>query len=266
MNRLEELSQQLKKLADTDHAAQTYLFLSGDPKERLTLAVDFAKSLVSSPADILYTEHEKENVISVSDVRTQIGDTLHIKPYGDKKKVYIIRDADLLNQAAQNALLKTLEEPPIYACIFLLSEAEDAFLPTVLSRAVKIVLPKGTETLAVTDREDLTEEKALLLKGSRITPTDIASYGAYIKESKPDEKRILSYLREWFCDVLVTKTTGSPMGYDELIKKEQAQAPYENLNRIIEYIDQVGRHLSANVTKDISFMMLWETIKKELLC
>ena len=64
--------------------------------------------------------HEKPNSISVDDIRVQINDDIVIRPYSSKYKVYIIADADLMTVQAQNALLKTIEEPPSYAVIMLL--------------------------------------------------------------------------------------------------------------------------------------------------
>ena len=63
-----------------------------------------------------------------------------VKPYYGPYKIYIIPNAENLNQQAQNALLKTLEEPPAYAVFLLLAQNTSVFLPTVLSRCVSIAL------------------------------------------------------------------------------------------------------------------------------
>ena len=55
-------------------------------------------------------------------------------PVSGNKKVYIIDDAESLNIASQNALLKTLEEPPTYVVLILISASESVFLPTIRSR------------------------------------------------------------------------------------------------------------------------------------
>ena len=55
-------------------------------------------------------------------------------------KVYIIADADLMSVQAQNALLKTIEEPPAYAVIMLLTENAEVLLPTIRSRCVMMKL------------------------------------------------------------------------------------------------------------------------------
>ena len=69
--------------------------------------------------DIIKVTHEKPNTISVDDIRTQVNNDIVIKPYSSKYKIYIIPEADLMSAQAQNALLKTIEEPPEYAVIML---------------------------------------------------------------------------------------------------------------------------------------------------
>ena len=68
-----------------------------------------------------------------------------VKPYEGNHKIYIIPNADHMNQQAQNALLKTLEEPPAYALFLLLTDNLAAFLPTILSRCVTIQLHPAPE-------------------------------------------------------------------------------------------------------------------------
>ncbi len=86
--------------------------------------------------DILYVEHEKPNVISVDNIRQQINGDIAIKPYSGIRKIYIVDEAEKMNVQAQNALLKTLEEPPEYAVILLLATRAEAMLQTILSRCV----------------------------------------------------------------------------------------------------------------------------------
>ena len=90
--------------------------------------------------DIIRVTHEKPNSISVDDIREQVNNTIMIKPYQGPYKVYIIDHADLMTPQAQNALLKTIEEPPQYAVIMLLTENAEALLPTINSRCVMLRL------------------------------------------------------------------------------------------------------------------------------
>ena len=90
--------------------------------------------------DIITIKHEKPSSIGVEDIREQLNGDIMIKPYSSPYKVYIIPEADLMTAQAQNALLKTIEEPPAYAVIFLLTENADALLSTIRSRCVMLKL------------------------------------------------------------------------------------------------------------------------------
>lgn len=71
--------------------------------------------------DVIFPGHEKPTVIGVDDVRTQIIGDIQIKPYCSPYKIYIVDEAQKLSVQAQNALLKTIEEPPAYGIILLLT-------------------------------------------------------------------------------------------------------------------------------------------------
>lgn len=73
-----------------------------------------------------------ETSIGIEDVR-QIQAFLSNKPMGDKNRVYLLQ-AETLTIPAQNALLKTLEEPPGDSEIYLVTDQPEQLLPTVLSR------------------------------------------------------------------------------------------------------------------------------------
>lgn len=89
-----------------------------------------------SNPDLIYIRHSKENIISVDDIRESLVQDIQIKPYNGLYKVYIIDEAEKLTVQAQNALLKTIEEPPEYSVIIFLTNNADIFLQTILSRCI----------------------------------------------------------------------------------------------------------------------------------
>ena len=98
--------------------------------------------------DIIYLVHEKPNTISVDDIRRQINQDVAVKPYASPYKIYIVDEAEKMNLQAQNALLKTIEEPPAYVVILLLTSNADIFLPTILSRCIRLNLkPAANEKI-----------------------------------------------------------------------------------------------------------------------
>jgi hypothetical protein len=84
--------------------------------------------------------------ILVEQIRQITADAV-VAPNEANRKVYVIRQADKMNTAAQNALLKALEEPPGHACFILCATAADALLPTVRSRCVRLEAGEHQETL-----------------------------------------------------------------------------------------------------------------------
>lgn len=67
------------------------------------------QAMTKNQPDIIYVRHEKPNTISVDDIRTQVNNDIVIKPYSSRYKIYMIDEAEKMNEQAQNALLKTIE-------------------------------------------------------------------------------------------------------------------------------------------------------------
>ena len=97
------------------------------------------KASTDNHPDIITITHEKPTSIGVDDIRLKLRDDVIIKPYESSHKIYIIPEGEKMTAAAQNALLKTLEEPPEYIVIIILTSNINQFLPTIISRC--IVLP-----------------------------------------------------------------------------------------------------------------------------
>lgn len=85
-----------------------------------------------------------DDTIGVDDIRS-MNEELYIKPALSEKKICIVRGADNMNEGAQNALLKSFEEPPSYAVIILLSENVKNLLQTIRSRGTKVMFEPFTE-------------------------------------------------------------------------------------------------------------------------
>jgi DNA polymerase III subunit delta' len=129
--------------------AQTYLFSGPEHSGKFTVALDFAERLSGGNADmnpdliIIQPEiSEKKGLVKKADIKIeQIRDLSHklsLMPAGGKYKVAIIDDADRLNKAAQNALLKTLEEPNDKIVLILISQNNKKLLATLKSRCQRV--------------------------------------------------------------------------------------------------------------------------------
>ncbi|MBE7038132.1 MAG: hypothetical protein E7404_04430 [Ruminococcaceae bacterium] len=94
----------------------------------------------STNPDIVIVSNEDKAEISVMKIRDMVREVF-IKPSVSPKKIFIIENAHLMNDAAQNALLKVIEEPPEYAMFLLLCDNKNKILPTILSRCTVISVP-----------------------------------------------------------------------------------------------------------------------------
>ena len=152
----------LQRAIASDRVSQAYLIAGEAGSGKRTVAEAFALTLMCAKPeegpdacgqcpscrkildhnhpDVITVTHEKPGVITVDEIRTQVVNTADILPYEGGRKIYLIPDAEKMNPQAQNALLKTIEEPPSYAVFLLLTAAQEAMLPTILSRCVKLTL------------------------------------------------------------------------------------------------------------------------------
>ena len=260
------------------------------------------QALSANHPDIIFISHEKPNTISVDDIRSQINGDVAIKPYSGPKKIYIMNDGEKMTVQAQNALLKTLEEPPEYAVIIILTSNVNAFLPTIVSRCVvlnmkpvkdeqiKTYLMEEMEIpnykadicvafargnvgkarlLAKSEEFDKVKEEAITLL-KYINDMEIHEIVAAIKkinEYKFDVNDYLDILSIWYRDVLLFKATHDA---NHLIFREEIQhirkvadkSTYEGIEMIIDALEKSKQRLNANVNFDLTMELLLLTIKE----
>ena len=260
------------------------------------------QALSGNQPDIIHLTHEKPNVITVDDIREQINSDIVIKPYACDRKIYIINEAEKMNVQAQNALLKTLEEPPEYAVIIILTTNVDALLPTILSRCVVLnmkpvddekvkeflmayvqVPDYKAEVCAAFARGNLgkakilasseefdkikTEAIALLKHIDEMNVNEISIAIKQMNEYKLEINDYLDILAIWYRDALMFKATADANNLifrDEIkfIKQTASRSTYEGLEIILKALDKAKARLSANVSFDLTMELLLLTIKE----
>lgn len=252
--------------------------------------------------DIIFVTHEKPNSFGVEDIRTQINQDIVIKPYSSKYKIYIMNEAEKMTVQAQNALLKTLEEPPAYAVIILLTTNVEAMLPTILSRLVVLNMkPVGDQLvkdylmkevkvpnykadicvafargnlgkaklLAVSEEFDKVKEEAIsLLKNIRhMEIQEVMQAIKKIGEYKLEVNDYLDIMAIWYRDALLFKATNDAnhlIFKEEIqyIKKVADQSTYEGIDSILKALEQAKRRIEANVSFDLAMELLLLTIQE----
>lgn len=148
--------------------SHAYLFYSSDREKNNQVALLFARSLVcesgtscgvcrackqflsASHPDVFVLE---QDAVKVDDVKVLI-DKLSTKPISAKKKVFVLLNAETINEIAQNKLLKSLEEPNESAVFVLTTTKTDKLLPTILSRLKKVFVPN----FSVEDKRAIADE------------------------------------------------------------------------------------------------------------
>lgn len=255
-----------------------------------------------SHPDLIRVRHEKPNTISVEEIRVQVNQDIQIKPYQGPYKIYVIEEAELMTPQAQNALLKTIEEPPEYAVIFLLTENAEMLLPTITSRCVMLKLRNIKDTLirkylmekmGVPDYKadmctafaqgnigraimlansehfnEIREEAVQLLKYiHEMEISEIAKAVKRISAYKLEVNDYLDIIMIWYRDVLLYKATKD---IEQVVFKDQIssikelakKSSYEGIELILESLEKAKTRLRANVNFDLVMELLFLTIKE----
>ena len=254
--------------------------------------------LSGSHPDLIYVSHEKPGTIGVDDIRKQINDTIMIRPYSSYYKIYIVDEAEKMTQQAQNALLKTLEEPPEYAVFFLLAENIYAFLPTIMSRCVLFnIKPVPAfkiknyllERKLVDEQADMVAEYAQGSIGKAIRFAESEEFSAmrqkvietlsgiknapyYVltEAAKELAANITDMIYLWQRDVLAYKITEDKnciieKDMTDRIVDEARNNSYEALCGVPEFIMKTKKYLKQNVNSQFALEMLFINIKGELV-
>ena len=116
--------------------------------------------------DVLILEPGGSGSIKIEQVRDVI-DRAGYRPFEGRRRVVIIDEADALVDAAQNALLKTLEEPPPSSVFILLTAHPDLLLPTVRSRCFRLSFPQQARVEIDSEARDVAHRVLTQVAASR---------------------------------------------------------------------------------------------------
>lgn len=315
----EQNIEHLENAIENGQVSHAYIFNGEDGIGKMTMAKAFVKALLcesknscgtcqsciqidsGNHPDVIYVTHEKAG-ITVDDIRDQVNQSVFVKPYSSDYKVYIIDEADKMNAAAQNALLKTIEEPPAYAVIILLSNNKESFLETIVSRCVVLNFGplkesqvreylnshydnmNGREDLAVSysmgnigkakkviESDDFNEQKDFCLNlMANLEKWDIHEILLSLKQMASYKDYIydlLDIMTIYYRDILILKVTGLPNKtvFKEkfsVMKNQSIYLSFEGIDTIIKEIEKAKIRLKANVNFDVTLELLLFVMKE----
>ncbi|MCD7761590.1 MAG: DNA polymerase III subunit delta' [Lachnospiraceae bacterium] len=254
--------------------------------------------------DIIFLQHEKPASIGVDDVRDQLVGDAQIRPYNGRYKIYIISDAEKMTAQAQNAILKTIEEPPDYVIVLLLTANDRALLDTIRSRCVTLNLKPVPDDVVkeylmeqiqipdyqadicaafaqgnigkavrLASSEDFNAIKNSAMKLIRNAgDMEISAIIDYVKEVQDYRISIQDYLdilALWYRDMVYYKATKDIEGIvfkDELrtIRETVQRCSYEGAAEVMKAIETAKMRLAANVNFDLTMELLFLVIKENI--
>ena len=239
------LSNSIKK----DKINHAYLFEGIDGVGKSTFAKEFAKYLlktehIENSPDYINIEPQGSS-IKIAQIRNLQTDVI-IKPHGDYK-IYVINNAEKMTMESQNALLKTLEEPPIYVIIILITNNKNSLLDTIKSRCdiVKFLPIPLVELKRYLEDRGIDEKKASMLS--------TFSRGSISKALELSESSDFMIMRE---DIQNNIQTMLEKNVVEVLELPNKYDKYKD--NIIEVLD-----ITINYFRDI--MMLKENIDKDMI-
>lgn len=284
----------LKKAVELNKKSHSYMFIGISGIGKKIIAKEFAKMILcldekkycnkcksciefdsNNNPDFIFIEPENGS-IKIDQIRS-VQKKVSEKPIISENKVCIINDADLMTVEAQNCLLKTLEEPPVYMTIILVGTNESSFLPTIKSRCTIMYFERIKD-------EEIKKYLEDNFKGQRI-PTNITQIAdgsigkaIYLKDKAEiyeNINKIVDNLQNYDIIQILKNAEEIYKAKDEifeileyinvlLIKKTRTNYKYANC---IEIIEETKKRIKANGNYNmcIDYMLfgIWEEVNEK---
>lgn len=209
----------LNRQLEEKNISHAYLLEGENKEEVLEDALAFSKNILTnrgedkvvehkfesdSSADFLYIEPEKNN-ISIDRVREMI-EYFQNRPLESEYKIAIVDGVEYLRKEAANALLKTLEEPPYYGIIILITKSKDRVLKTISSRCQIVNYYKLKEINRDFDMDTLVD---ILCKSMKKDLLQLLESKDFFDENKDNKKIMFDNIIWFYRDILIYKLTNS---------------------------------------------------------
>jgi DNA polymerase-3 subunit delta' len=225
--------------------------------------------------------------IVVDQVRDVVDRRLARKRFEGRRRFVILDPADAMNPQAQNALLKTLEEPPEETTLVLVASSPDALLPTIRSRCLRVpfaplpaaavaarleaagrpapearlaaALSGGSLSRALAlDAETLEAERDAVLAATALDPSDAGAWLAFARDHGEDREaagELCALLAVWLRDVLAAQAGVAELALGDLVEATRRAAtalpPVEVLRRR-EEVQKTAAALRQNASPTLA--------------
>lgn len=195
------------------------------------------KLKLANPIYLRPAEDKATQIISVDQMREFLSLTNNLET---TERYFVVAPADVMNEAAQNAFLKTFEEPKAHCHFVLLTEQPNLLLPTIRSRA-QIFFPKITHTLA----EPPKVSEKVLAQAKRLisaAPVDLPAIAADLTKTKTRP-------REQTLEIVGTAIELLYKSYFKT-KNDKFLAKLPNFLRLYDALSQNG-HIKLHLVADL---------------
>ena len=277
--------------------SHAYMFEGGEGIGKKAFARELAKILMknknlSNSPDYIEIEPSGSS-IKIAQIRNLQSDII-IKPHGDYK-IYTILNSEKMTVEAQNALLKTLEEPPKYAIIILVTNNKEALLDTIKSRCEilkftpipeveinKFLQMKGMDNQkssimasfsrgSIDKAEELSNSAEFLLMREDVQNYietilekdlfEILSLQVMMEKYKPEIYSVLDMMINYFRDIMLIKENvdkSKIINGDKIIfiQNINKKISYSQISRIIDIIEDIKRKIKSNCNFNISMQVM----------
>jgi len=194
------------------------------------------------PDVIWITSKDNKGSIKIEQIR-ELRQKIVLKPYELNKKVFIISEADRMTEEAQNALLKTLEEPPPDSILILISLDTQGLLDTIISRCRIFKFGK---------KKDLSDEfqRYEIIDKFLSQPDNIEQF--FDIRTREEFILILEVMLVLYRDILILKSTNDPTLLINTERKEEIirltnSYSFDQLYQIMTFLGTMHKNLNLNL-------------------
>lgn len=301
----EDAKNYFKKAVEEKQLSHSYIFEGAYGVGKNTFALELAKFILceqkegdkpcneckscsminaSTHPDVIHIEKDTK-ITKVETIRENIVREMDIKPYQSDYKIIIVKAADSMSIQGQNAMLKTIEEPPSYGIIILVCENLASLLPTIKSRCIVVrfnpidkeqmrlyLQSKGINGIQqevfeqisngsigvindiLQDETYLEIRKQSINYLNRLEKAQIMEIYEIVKEITDDKEnieRLLEFWLLWYRDIAVVKATNSSnlyyKDYQQQLLDMSSKLTYNKVSQNIEFIKNAILDIRQNI-------------------